>query len=64
MSKSWDQIRPDNFFGPDLGQTVCKGYQQMTRVTASKDRDKCLAIISQKKKKIMPSAAVVIGVNM
>ena len=31
-----DQDR--HFVGPDLGQTVCKGYQQMTEVAASKER--------------------------
>ena len=27
--------------GPDLGPTVCKGYQQRTKVAASKERVKC-----------------------
>ena len=29
------QIKPDILSSHGLGKTVCKGYQQMTRVTAS-----------------------------
>ena len=28
--------------GPDLGLTVCKGYQQMTKVAASKEKVKLM----------------------
>ena len=60
------QIRPDILSGHDLGQTVCKGYQQMTRVTASNfvARIEINILPFFPRKKNMPSAAVVIGVKM
>ena len=37
----WLQIRPNNLLGLIWVQTVCKGYQQMTKVAASGQRVKC-----------------------
>ena len=38
--KVWIQIRPDILSGLIWIQTICKGYQQMAKVTASKERIK------------------------
>ena len=38
--KVWLQIRPDVLSGLILVQTVCKGYQQLTKVTISRERVK------------------------
>ena len=34
----WIQIRPDVLFGLIWVQTLCKGYQQMTKVATSRER--------------------------
>ena len=36
VSNGLDPDQDRHFVGPDLGQTICKGYQQTTKVTASK----------------------------
>ena len=57
-NSSWSAIRVSNgldsdqdgrFVGPDLGQSVCKGYQQTTKVAANKERvnNPCQAHISR-----------------
>ena len=38
VSNSLDPDQDGRFVGPDLGQTVCKGYQQMKKVPASNKR--------------------------
>ena len=38
MSDSLDPDQDQSSVGPDLFQTVCKGYQQTTKVAASKER--------------------------
>ena len=38
MSNSLDPDQDRHSVGPDLGQTVCKGYQQTTKVATSKER--------------------------
>ena len=38
MSKCWIQIRPNILLGLIWVQTVCKDYQQMTKVAASRQR--------------------------
>ena len=40
MSSGLDPDQDRQNVGPDLVQTVCIGYQQMTKVTASKGRVK------------------------
>ena len=37
MSSSMDPDQDRCSVGPDLGLTICKGYQQMTNVAASKE---------------------------
>ena len=48
----WIQIRPDKTSGLIWVQTVCKGYQQMTTVTTSRERVKIVYGFLKKKKKI------------
>ena len=39
VSNSLDPVQTGHFVGPDLGtQTVCKSYQQMTKVATSRER--------------------------
>ena len=40
VSNSLDPDQARHFVGPDLGPTVNKGYQQMTKVATSKERGK------------------------
>ena len=39
VSNSLDPDQAQHFVGPDRYQTVCKGYQQTTKVTASRQRN-------------------------
>ena len=39
-SNSLDPDQARRFVGPDLGQTVCKGYQQTSKFATSKERVK------------------------
>ena len=38
VTNSWDQHKAQNFVGPDLGPNCFKGYQQMTKVSTSRER--------------------------
>ena len=38
MSNSLDPDQDRRSVSPDLGETVCRGYRQMTKVAASKER--------------------------
>ena len=40
MSNNSDPDQDRHFVGPDLGPTVCKGYQQMTNRASSNERVK------------------------
>ena len=48
MSNSLDPNQAPDFVGPDLVQTVCKGYQQTTKVATSVERVNTLMPIKRK----------------
>ena len=37
VSKGLTSVQDRHFVAPDLGQTVCKGYRQTTKIPASKE---------------------------
>ena len=49
VSYGLDPDQDQHFVSPDLSQTVCKGYQQRPKVTASKERVKLWMLVADTK---------------